>query len=140
MVDQQSNICGLVLLAEAAALIRDIIPNSELSPSSTNSQTMETCDPSMINCACNRCQDFSISDYMCVGTVQKSRVVCARCRDRRCPCIVCGKERSKYKPGRVCACSRLTKKKEVLKSRKQNMKDKQMKQKHKVYSIAYLIE
>ena len=63
-------------------------------------------------CLCNRC------DGNCNGKVQKGRIVCARCRDRRCLCKVCGQKRSKISKNHPqyvepCNCTKSLKKKEV---------------------------
>ena len=56
----------------------------------------------------------------CKFKIQKKRVVCSRCRDRRCPCKVCGQTRPKnnrigdttYVP--ICDCSCTTTRKRTL--------------------------
>lgn len=53
-------------------------------------------------CMCNRCQDGV--DGRCKGTVQRNRTVCPRCRDRRCPCRICGQARPKINPPPLCPC------------------------------------
>ena len=54
------------------------------------------------SCGCIRCID-------CKYKKQNSRTVCARCRDQRCPCFVCGQVRKKTESVSAnppCNCTR----------------------------------
>ena len=56
-----------------------------------------------LGCSCKRCQH-------CTYSRQLYRTVCARCRDKRCKCHVCGQTRRKVDHILACACtSALTK-------------------------------
>jgi hypothetical protein len=51
-----------------------------------------------LGCSCKRCRH-------CPYTRQHFRTVCARCRDRRCLCQVCGQSRTKADKRPACGCT-----------------------------------
>ena len=51
-----------------------------------------------LGCSCKRCQH-------CTYSRQLTRTVCARCRDKRCKCHVCGQTRRKVDDTLACACT-----------------------------------
>ena len=71
-------------------------------------------------CGCARCSG-------CTFKLQKNRVVCARCRDQRCTCKVCGQFRPKHNrigdPDYVplCPCSIPTPRKKKMTIRLQEL-------------------
>ena len=74
---------GLNLLSNVATM------RSESDPESSSSTATKHSSEIQYYCACNRCKD------RCKRKRQKNRTVCARCRDKRCMCKVCGQIRMK---------------------------------------------
>ena len=74
---------GLILLSNVAIMV------SEYDPESSSSFATKRSSEIQYYCACNRCKN------QCKRKRQKNRTVCARCRDKRCTCKVCGQIRIK---------------------------------------------
>ena len=95
---------GLALLSNVATIISESDPESSSSSVTKDSSEIED------KCNCKRCKG-------CTYKKQFQRTVCARCRDKRCMCSVCGQKREKITKKHqhyVIACNCVQKKIKIL--------------------------
>ena len=80
------------------SVIAPSIKTTDLSTQQAAPSIKATNNKTRLGCSCKRCQH-------CTYSRQLSRTVCARCRDKRCKCHVCGQTRRKVDHGTACACT-----------------------------------